>query len=377
VIGPTAVSILRSLARGVFAVAVVTVFVAGFTGRQVAATNFATVFTWPVWVRGLALAAVLVGSLWPTLSPWRTLYDGLCRLEGAEVALLETDAARLGRWPAVVGFLLLVGFVETLTVTPRSPSLTATVVAVYGLFVVAGAVFVGPAWFDRADPLGVLYRLFGRVAPVTTSRSDDGRLVVAVRSPWRGCLDAVADTPTVVFVVAAVYTVSFDGFANTRVYQSWQFGLDDLLGIGPRASILLYVLGLGVFVLTFFLTARLTDTARAFAPTVLPIAAAYEVAHNYTYVVGSLGQLVGIALEPVASVPPPDPLEWLSIPAFWASQVALIVGGHVVAVVAAHRVAVDRFPSLSAARRGHLPLVVLMVGYTVLSLWIVSQPVVR
>ncbi|MFB6244275.1 MAG: hypothetical protein ABEH80_09255, partial [Halobaculum sp.] len=121
----------------------------------------------------------------------------------------------------------------------------------------------------------------------------------------------------------------------------------------------------------------LTDTARAFAPTVLPIAAAYEVAHNYTYVVGSLGRLVGIALEPVASVPPLDPLGWLSIPAFWASQVALIVGGHVVAVVAAHRVAVDRFPSLSAARRGHLPLVVLMVGYTVLSLWIVSQPVVR
>ena len=61
---------------------------------------------------------------------------------------------------------------------------------------------------------------------------------------------------------------------------------------------------------------------------------------------------------------------------FWGSQVALIVVGHVVAVVAAHYVAVERYGSGTAAHRGHLPLVVLMVGYTVLSLWIISQPVV-
>jgi hypothetical protein len=67
-------------------------------------------------------------------------------------------------------------------------------------------------------------------------------------------------------------------------------------------------------------------------------------------------------------------LGWLSVPVFWGSQVLLIVGGHAVAVVAAHRVAVNRYETLTLARRGHLPLVVVMVGYTVLSLWIVSRP---
>lgn len=66
-------------------------------------------------------------------------------------------------------------------------------------------------------------------------------------------------------------------------------------------------------------------------------------------------------------------LGWLSLLVFWASQVALVVAGH---VVAAHRVALDRYGTASAARRAHLPLVVPMVGYTVLSLWIVSRPVV-
>lgn len=44
------------------------------------------------------------------------------------------------------------------------------------------------------------------------------------------------------------------------------------------------------------------------------------------------------------------PLGWLSFPV-WGSQVLLIVG-HVIAAVAAHRVAVQRCQSLSDARRG-------------------------
>ena len=86
---------------------------------------------------------------------------------------------------------------------------------------------------------------------------------------------------------------------------------------------------------------------------------------------------VEISVEPLGiGVGTLAPLGWLSLPVFWGSQVFLMIVGHVIAVVAAHHVAVERYSSLSAARRGHLPLVVLMMGYTVLSLWITSQPVV-
>jgi len=110
-----------------------------------------------------------------------------------------------------------------------------------------------------------------------------------------------------------------------------------------------------------------------FAPTVLPIAAAYEVAHNYPYVLRNLADVLALTVGDPGSV---TLLGWLSLPVFWASQVILVVVGHLVAVVAAHYVAVSRYDSPAAARRGHLPLVVVMVGYTVLSLWIISQPVV-
>jgi hypothetical protein len=358
---------------------------AGVTGRQVAAENVATLFVWPVWFRGLALLALLVGTVWPALSPWRALYRGLVRLEGGEIALVGSYPSWLGSWPAFVGFITLLGIVENLTVIPRSPRLTTVIVAAYALAMVLGGICYGRAWFERADPLGVLYGLFGRVASLTLGRNETGDYTVRARTPWAGSLTPVGDTSLVVFVVAAVYTVSFDGFTNTRLFQRVLFGTRDLLGTGPGTSMALYALGLTGFVAAFAggvwaverLGARADRDVRGalawFAPTVLPIAAAYEVAHNYPYVLRNLADVLALTVGDPGSV---TLLGWLSLPVFWASQVILVVVGHLVAVVAAHYVAVSRYDSPAAARRGHLPLVVVMVGYTVLSLWIISQPVV-
>jgi len=381
--------LIRTGIQGVFFAGVVAALGFGFLGRQVAAENFATVFTWPVWFRGVALLAILVGNPWKLLSPWRTIYRGLVQLEGRTLAVLGAYPSVLGAWPAVAGFVVLIGIIENLTVIPRSPRLTTVVIAGYALAMIIGATLYGPAWLRRTDLLGVFYRLFGRVAAIDIARSDDGAYTVSIRPPWHGCLRPVDSVPLVVFIIATVYTVSFDGFTNTRLFQTILFDVREILGTGAGTSVFLYVAGLVGFVLTFVLGSWVVErlgaksddnwltAAQWFAPTVLPIAAAYEVAHNYPYVIRNLGQLLAISVRWLRpGIDGLSPLGWLSLPVFWGSQIVLIVAGHVIAVVAAHYVAVRRYDSPGAARRGHLPLVVLMVGYTVLSLWIISQPVV-
>jgi hypothetical protein len=379
---------LRYAMTGLFLAGVLAAQFVGVTGPQVAAENFATVFTWPVWFRGLALLAVVVGTAWPAISPWRTIHRGLSLLEGRPIALLGGYPARLGVAPALVGFVAVIGVVETLTVVPRSPRLTTVVISAYALAMVVGAVLFGQIWLRKADPLAVFYSLFGRVAPIEVTR-EDGGYAIRARPPWRGCERPVAGLATVAFAIAMVYTVSFDGFANTDAYLDVLFSLRDLLGTGPTTSILVYLLGLAGFVVAFSLSVRVVEhlgggdraedgadwrgSMVAFAPTVLPIAAAYEVAHNYPYVLRSLGTLLGMV---VPGLGPVNPLASLPMSTFWGTQVALIVLGHVFAVVAAHHVALDRYGTLADARRGHLPLLAIMIGYTVLSLWISSQPVV-
>jgi hypothetical protein len=358
------------------------ILVAGAAGPRAAAENGATVAAWSLWFRGLALLAVLVGSAWPTLSPWRTLYRGLCRVEGGRVALREGVPAGVGHWPATAAFVALFGVVATLTTAPQSPRTTAAVLSAYAYVQLVGAVVFGPEWFDRADAFAVFYGLLGRVAPVG---HEEG---TAVRTPWEGCLPAVEGRSLVVFVVATVYVVSFDGLTNTPEFQDLLVALRRALDLGPEVSVVAFLAAFGVFLVTFEGVSRLADLfggregdavgpAAAFAPTVLPIAAAYEVAHNYPYVVRSGGRLATLVLRRVGvDAALVEPLAWLPLEAFWASQVVLVVAGHVVAAVAAHGVAARRYPTAAAVRRGHLPLLAVMVGYTLLSLWIVSRPVV-
>ncbi|WP_132058733.1 hypothetical protein [Halorussus amylolyticus] len=374
---------IRTVARVGFLLAFVGALFVGLFGTQTPAENVATVFVWALWLKGLAVVAALVGDPWPHLSPWRTLYDGLTRLEGGRVGLASYPD-RLGDWPALAGFLVVVGVLENLTVVPSRPATTAVLLAGYATAMVLGAVVFGPEWLRRADFLAVLYRLFGRVAPVEPTRTERG-LELSVRAPWAACRTPVASGALAAFVVATVYTVSFDGFASTPEYQTLVFAVRDAIGVGPAISVVVYLLGYLGFLAAFVGVARLTrriasdceggrraesraTTALAIAPTVLPIAVGYELAHNAAFVLTRLGDFVGLVGGPEIA-----PLAWLPLSVFWAVQVLLVVAGHVVAVVAAHGV-VERL-EISRIGRTHAPLTVLMVGYTVLSLWIISRPV--
>jgi len=61
----------------------------------------------------------------------------------------------------------------------------------------------------------------------------------------------------------------------------------------------------------------------------------------------------------------------------WFLSVALIVLGHVLAVWLAHRVAIRTFSERSLVLKSQYPMLTLMVIYTVISLWIIAQPIVQ
>jgi hypothetical protein len=115
----------------------------------------------------------------------------------------------------------------------------------------------------------------------------------------------------------------------------------------------------------------------------VPIAVAYHLAH-YASLLLTTGQFI----IPLAS----DPFGWgwnlfgtrgravdlgiLGPAVYWYVAVALIVAGHVLAVIVAHIEAARRFANHRAALLSQLPMLVLMVAYTSLSLWIMAQPIV-
>ena len=60
----------------------------------------------------------------------------------------------------------------------------------------------------------------------------------------------------------------------------------------------------------------------------------------------------------------------------WFLEIVLIVGGHIIGVLAAHRIALRLAPSHGAAVKSHTVLTLLMSAFTIVTLYLLSLPLV-
>jgi polyferredoxin len=125
---------------------------------------------------------------------------------------------------------------------------------------------------------------------------------------------------------------------------------------------------------------KFPDLFIKFAYGLLPIALFYHIAHNVEhffmegqklYVLSSdpFGygwDLFGTANITVASI--------LSLDTIWYIQVLLIIIGHVFGIIITHKHSYQVFESRNSAIKSQIPLIALMIAFSVLSLWLVAQP---
>jgi hypothetical protein len=117
------------------------------------------------------------------------------------------------------------------------------------------------------------------------------------------------------------------------------------------------------------------DAASRYAATLIPIAAVYFVAHYLTYLIIYVQFTPAVLADPLGKHWVHHYGVWSGLPAgvVWWVQVMLIVAGHVIAVFQAHRIASADRPGALRTLLLHSPLTVLMIGYTVVGLWVLGQ----
>ncbi|WP_459191851.1 hypothetical protein [Halosimplex sp. J119] len=357
------------------------VLATGFVGPRTPTQNFALLFVWVGWWAGYTTTTYLVGNSWSAVTPWALPVAVARRLRErlADGAGERTLPDRWGVWPAVAGLLGLV-FLEVVSPVGEDPQLLATVVLGYSLATVAGAVAFGDEWFERVDPVSRVFAAYGRVAPLQW----DGNGNVTFRLPGTALTeDPLPDRPgEVAFVVALLWVTTYDGLVAT---PTWAAGVEPLVGLGVPALVVyagVLLAGFAGFLGVYRLAARkVRDTAdtyvtapaigRWFAPALLPIAAGYHLAHFLGYFLGLAPALAAVATSPFV---PPSTVTLVLPDWFGTVKLLCVLGGHVLAIWVAHSLSFELFPGVLAAIRSQYPSVVVMVFYTMSSLWVITQP---
>jgi len=383
---PAVVTAGRALVVVLFALALAS----GLVGPREFNANLLTNLVWVgLWV-GYTFSVILLGNTWPVLNPWKTVYEWVGAALGGEPSL--DREYRLGSVPA---FVLFLGFAWLEVVAPisRDPRGMAVIVLGYSAYLWGGMLVYGKTtWLTYADPFTRLYRYLGKFAPFSLDNGGELRMY-GVGLVER---DETLYTPgALAFLVAVLYTVTFDGFIATPLWRDVALAAPTL-PVSHLTTTLLMVLGIALFVAAYLVFAWLmklaagvaTDElalARRFALSLLPIAIVYQVSHFYTFLLVQ-GQFLALALaDPfgrgwdllgLGGFQPSAQIPFVSIQFVWQSQVALIVLGHIVAVWVAHHIALDAFEDRRTAIKSQIPMMALMVIYTMLSLWILTQPVI-
>ena len=201
-------------------------------------------------------------------------------------------------------------------------------------------------------------------------------------------------------VAVATGSIIFDGLSQTVAFAS-VFGNP---AVGPKTLVLLAFLGL---IAVGALVVARTVSPGAIGAGMLPIAVGYLVAHYLTYLLID-GQRILVAVS--------DPLQrgddlfgtaffepsggWLPPGLVWTAQLAAVVGGHMLGAWAGHVTAQRDMEALARAtperdlrhrkihapetapartrdvRTREIPLAVMMVALTTLTLWSLGQSIV-
>jgi len=391
---PLAVAVLRALSVCVFLVLIA----AGLAGTQDPFRNLAPAFVWIAWWIGFTYLGALVGDVWALLNPWKALYPA------GRFALRRELPAAVGVWPATA-LLLAFAWIEMVWEGNAVPANIAWLAIGYSLLTWAGMfVFGREAWLASGEVFAVYFGWLAKLAPGEVRAGNGAAWEWRLRPPAAGLLDPrPVSTSAAAFLIVMLATVTFDGLRETPLWAVLLARLshpgepitDSIWSASATAGLLLvpcvFVLViLGASGLMAWLTrgdarpASAGELARLFVPTLLPIAVAYHVAHYLSYLL-----VAGQAVIPLAS----DPfgrgwnlfgtahyriaVDIVGARFAWYTSVVVIVLGHVLAMYVAHRLALARFCEPRTARRSQVPLAALMVAYTMLSLWILAQPIVE
>ncbi len=198
-----------------------------------------------------------------------------------------------------------------------------------------------------------------------------------------------------ILAITLLALTSFHGITMTPMWDTtnnWlraEFGLTSI----PLFTFLMLVaviVPIGIFMLSARMARTLSGSTEnstkqifiAYAYAVLPVALFYHLAHNSMHFFMEAQHIIPVLSDPFGwgwnifstASKTYDPL--LPMTVVWWMQLVFIVIGHIYGVVIADRIAKRLYAEHKQALRSLIPMLVVMIVYSIYSVWLISQPMI-
>ncbi len=361
----------------------------GLYGSRSTPDNVIVTAFWLVFWIGVPISVAIIGNYWPYISPLNV------------VARLVGPSARLawpgwwGYWPATILFFLFACGELIFNGVTTTPAGAAQVLLAYGLVnAIMAWLFGAETWLRRGEVFSVLFATWGRLGFFRFGAPGRRGFFGGLTRPFE------ANVSRLTFVLLLLVSVSFDGLLATPLWRNSINTLPATLKPGSAWYTALLVIVFAAMVgliwglFTGFAAAvravgRLDDplirVIAGLIPSLAPIAFGYLLAHNLDYLAingqllihqasdpfgsGTLNLLGTVNYEPNRNLIPTGFI--------WYFEILLIIAVHVAAVVLAHGYLGRTARTEVQGRRAEWPWIAAMVGYTMSSLWLLAQPIVK
>lgn len=394
----------------------------GMAGSQEQRWNITPLFFWfGIWF-GLALMQILGGNVWHSLNPWRISFEWVERAfyrGRRKRAPLFSYPRGLGVWPAFFLFLSFAWF-ESIHPLSQSPGLLSQLVIAYSLITWCAMYLFGKnVWLSRGEFISVVFSLFSQLSPTEAKIRDENicrSCPLDCRKEGGECIDCyecysqstrkefnlrpygvglLRSKPTRVGEMMVILLLlaggMFKGLMETYAWKKLWLNLGIQLDLSEYALwyntlgfFCFFLLVVGVYfgfsyLIKIFSNSgeKIGEVALFFIPSLLPVATVFHFAHKFEDFAENIQQFYKILSDPFGfgwnlfgtrlhSVVRPD-LFWV-----WHGQVLAVIIAHVFAVYFAHILALRFYGDSGVAIKSQIPMLALMVTYTVSGLWILS-----
>lgn len=374
-------------------------------GSGDALMNFAPTFIWIVWWLGTSFAVLFIGDFWSKLDPWKwsfLLVQTL--LQKAHFVQFQPRFSWptwLAFWPAAITLCTWCSL-EIIYPLASMPEQLGIYIGLYSLYTWLGmGIFGLKTWRLYGDGFSVYFKLLNRCRTSSIQIFTNLFLRKVQNSPtqqevsppqnnhWSYQLSLTA------LVVMLLTSVLFDGIHASPAWLQYEHLIrsvplfqNDINGyrVGFAGLVLLWMSLLLIFLITCHVMRKMLpahttmlDISHNFALSLLPIAAAYLMAHNFSSFFLQGQNIFALLSDPFGKGWDlfgtahfyPD-ITLIDAKLTWYVATISIVTGHVISVLWADNIAMNYVESNPWFL--NLPMTLVMIAFTALSLSIIAEP---